>query len=301
MTFRRCFYALFLSALFALSQPAPASAGVVTWAWQGMFGPPGSMAYYRAARVNSRQGIYPQPFGATYAAGYTPYSAGYAPYSAGYSPMSSLYSPYSVGYAPDYGMTSAYYPSTSFYGGFESPAYASAGCCSPCNSCSTGDCSSGTCAGGNCGGAASQTYRKPDLADQPSPDPAFPSNNDPNSQYNNNPSGNPSNSGTDFQPPNQGNIPGSMNNPGDAPTYQPPTNNAQPAPDTFNWEKTGAQHQPLPPLLNSDLVAKVSWEQPIAPTRIAKQARFNLPLVARSSSQPRIFVPAPSEIQIAGK
>jgi hypothetical protein len=263
-------------------------AGVVSYAWQGMFGPPGSLAYYRAARVNARQGIYPQPFYG--AAAPVQYSAGYAPmgYSTGYAPYSVGYSPYSVSYAPvDMGVS---------YG------YGQAACCSPCNSCCGGS-TGGSCPGGNCGGSNSspQTYEAGRYPEKAIPDPNASgsgtnsnNNSNPNSDYNGN-SGPADDDG--FVPPRQNNS-GVNENGGDAPSYTPPKNNGAPAP--FTIDSSGSAYE-LPKLQPVGPVASMSWDAKVQPTRMTREARFNLPVMVRHVEQPRILVPAPSPIQIAGK
>ena len=251
-------------------------AGVVSYAWQGMFGPPGSLAYYRAARVNARQRIYPQPF---YGA------AAPAQYSAGYAPMgySTGYAPYSVSYAPvDMGVS---------YG------YGQAACCSPCNSCCGGS-TGGSCPGGNCGGSNSspQTYEAGRYPEKAIPDPnasgsGSNSNNNPNNNYNNSTGPTPDDG---FKPPRHDNS--DANDGGDAPGYTPPKKENAP----FSFDQSGSAYE-LPKLQPVGPVASMSWDAKVQPTRMTREARFNLPVMVRHVEQPRILVPAPSPIQIAGK
>ncbi len=249
----------------------------------GIFTPPGTRLAYRAARINTRLGMYQQPGFAAY--GPSPYVAGYGPfggwgsYSVGYSPM-----PVTVGYAP-YGMDVAY--------GYDNA------CCQPCNSCcnscSGGGCSGGSCPGGNCGSA--QTY-KAEYPERAIPDENASGSNsgtpaNPNNNYNNS-TGPAADDG--FVPPKHNS--GVNNSGGDAPDFKEPTSG--PAPFDFIEPSAGSNLQ-LPKLQPIGPVAKMSWDAKIVPARLTREARFSLPVVARHVEQPRILVPAPSPIQIAGK
>lgn len=267
-------------------------AGVVSYMWNGMFGPPGSLAYYRAARVNARQGIYPQSFAYTFGRG--PYAAAYAPmgmgatgfssYSAGYAPM-----PMSVGFSPvDMGTTSGFADA----------------CCNPCQCCAGGSSSGNSCPGGNCGQA--QTYEAGRYPERAIPDPNA-SGTGTNSNNNNN--GGNSNNNNYNQPvgpqPDDGFVPPRQNpsgvnqDGGDAPNYQPPKNN-EPAPP-FSFEPSADQNFEIPKLQPIGPVASLSWDTKVQPMRLTREARFVLPAMVRHVEPVRVLVPAPAAIQIAGK
>lgn len=138
---------LLLMALVPFFFVSEASAGIIPWTYNAVFGygSPWSGAY-------GYQGY-----------GYPGYSVGYAPdymagrtYTAGYAPY------YSAGYAPVY---SAGYPQAGCAGGCGvSTSYAPSGCgCSPCqNGCSP---CSGGCANGDCG----VSNYAPSATQEPSP------------------------------------------------------------------------------------------------------------------------------------
>lgn len=114
---------LTLGCVMCLSGTTSADAGIIPWAYNVVFGPPGSWAAMRQARMSG-------------------YYGGYAPYGYGAAPAYYGGDPGACG--PCGQAQSAYY----------APAYAMAPACSTCNTCtsgcSTGNCSTGGCASGNC-------------------------------------------------------------------------------------------------------------------------------------------------------
>ena len=135
-----------------------AQAGVFPWAWDALFGPPGSMA-------NWWYGVTAGPYGPYGAGGYGAYRAPrVAPYTAGYFPYTARYAPYRASYAPTYGgwTTSASYGPVTY--GPVTYGYGVTNCCDPCASaCST--CDTGTPAdysppqGGNSPSEPTPTFR----------------------------------------------------------------------------------------------------------------------------------------------
>jgi hypothetical protein len=137
--------------VLTLCSGAPASAGVIPFVYNAIFG-------YGP--------IVPRPYAAPYQVGYAPqvYSMGYAPYAGGYT----------VGYAPNFGegfsqfsYSAGYGPAwggavTSLYG----PAWDGCGCNPCCNPCG-GACSN--CAGGDCGTGGAQSNYGPNTDGEPTP------------------------------------------------------------------------------------------------------------------------------------
>lgn len=270
-----------LGCLICVSDQAPAQAGVIPWAYNAVFGPPGSMAAMRQAR---RSGYY----------------AGYAPY--GYAATPMYRAPMAAPCGPCGQAQMSYY----------APMVAS---CSTCNSgCATGNCASGNCSA-NYGGFEDPAESADDAGLEKADEAAGGTTWDESDM----PPDLPPVKDDEFVPSGTTDEGYDADKKGDAELWPAPIKEEarkipmgtgddiliekrEPAPIPAN-DDTDASSSSLPILKPIDADSKVTWR--VAPTasRFVRVARYSLPSVARVQHTPvefRVLVPA-LDHQIASK
>ena len=300
--------------LLAVTTTATAEAGIIPWTYNAIFGPVGSTF---AARPTYGYGAnYGASYGGNACCGTTAnyYSAGYAPYTTNYGYTTS-YTPYYAGYAPYTAGYSAY------------------GCnnCGTCNSCNNGcnTCGYGcatnccnNCASGDCGTGltpAAGTTTNPTNNNSPTPTTTFKSTEptvnpkageNTNNNSNSNPNYEPSNNDSGFEMPERekktedNNAPPfNFNSSRDALKVPsaPMVPVEQVNPEPTQLEEFRAPRLDLIPAPVAVDDSQISWSVTKAPTRVARNARYSIPTVARyTPAQLNELVP-PMPIQVAEK